>query len=368
MKVFHTSVSWWFFTGVRMTASFLTSPGLFSVFWPISTLLYFGWSPLILLFPSPSVLESNLWLLYWAHQLQLVSASLSCSIVFCTLARSVTHLSFRFPPILPCGQPERQNTLFDRFSLFFYLSIYLLFFFFFFFFFLTITRSGRLAEKRWSVCISKSREFGASHFLGRILGCVYTTSFCADFLQFWSLIRISCKNWLGLYPRLGVRENINYIYSLLKVFHTSVSWWFFTGVRMTASFLTSPGLFSVFWPISTLLYFGWSPLILLFSRIDSCIKSLVTVLSTLITIGISVTFMFHRVFVLSQGLLYISLYAINNNIWSKAFYFSFSLDCKVLAKRRFFSFCYWFCLVFRPFFGSRYSIVWTYFPLTIIFY
>ena len=37
--VFHTSVGWWFFTGVWVTASFLKSKGLFSVFWSISVML-----------------------------------------------------------------------------------------------------------------------------------------------------------------------------------------------------------------------------------------------------------------------------------------------------------------------------------------
>ena len=39
------------------------------------------------------------------------------------------------------------------------------------------------------------------------------------------------------------------IYSL-RVFHISVSWWFFTGVWVIASLLKSPGLFSEFWPFS----------------------------------------------------------------------------------------------------------------------
>ena len=34
--------------------------------------------------------------------------------------------------------------------------------------------------------------------------------------------------------------------TLLRVFHTSVSWWSFSGVWITASFLRFPGLFSVF--------------------------------------------------------------------------------------------------------------------------
>ena len=38
-----------------MIASLVKSPGLFSVFWPIAIMQYFGWFPFILLFPSPSV-------------------------------------------------------------------------------------------------------------------------------------------------------------------------------------------------------------------------------------------------------------------------------------------------------------------------
>ena len=41
-----------------------------------------------------------------------------------------------------------------------------------------------------------------------------------------------------------------YYYLLIRVFHISVSWWSFTGVRVTASLLKSPGLFSVFCPFS----------------------------------------------------------------------------------------------------------------------
>ena len=40
-----------------------------------------------------------------------------------------------------------------------------------------------------------------------------------------------------------------YYFTLLKVFPTSVIWWFLTGVWVTTSLLKSPGLFSVVWPI-----------------------------------------------------------------------------------------------------------------------
>ena len=55
-----------------------------------------------------------------------------------------TYVSFRVLSVLPCDQPERQSLLFDRFP----------------FFLLPITRSGRLAEIRWSIwifCVSFSR-------------------------------------------------------------------------------------------------------------------------------------------------------------------------------------------------------------------
>ena len=35
-----------------------------------------------------------------------------------------------------------------------------------------------------------------------------------------------------------------YYYSLLRIFYTSISWWFITGVWVTVSFLKSP----IFWP------------------------------------------------------------------------------------------------------------------------
>ena len=55
LRAFHISFRRWFFTGVWVTASLLKSPGLFTVFWPFSIMLSFGWSPLVRQFPSPLV-------------------------------------------------------------------------------------------------------------------------------------------------------------------------------------------------------------------------------------------------------------------------------------------------------------------------
>ena len=43
-----------------------------------------------------------------------------------------------------------------------------------FFFLLIFIRSGRLAEMKWSVCISKTRGVYVSHSPEHMLGCVYT--------------------------------------------------------------------------------------------------------------------------------------------------------------------------------------------------
>ena len=52
------------------------------------------------------------------------------------------------------------------------------------------------------------------------------------------------------------------LFTLLKVFHISVSWWFSSRVRVTTSLLKSPGLFLVLWPISTIV--STHPLIFMF--------------------------------------------------------------------------------------------------------
>ena len=79
---FYTNVSWWFLTGIQVTASFLKSPGLFLIFWPIIIIMFFECFIFFLLFPYHSVPLSILWWLHWAQQLQLVSSSLSCPIAF----------------------------------------------------------------------------------------------------------------------------------------------------------------------------------------------------------------------------------------------------------------------------------------------
>ena len=70
-----------------------------------------------------------------------------------------------------------------------------------------------------------------------------------------TIFQFLCFCWLllGLFvlPSLVIRVLWLLLFYLLRVFHISVSWWFSADVWVTASLLKSSGLFSVFWPIST---------------------------------------------------------------------------------------------------------------------
>ena len=72
LRVFHINFSWWSFTGVWVRENLFKSPGPFSVFWPFSIMLLFGWCPLDLQPPSHPVLLIILWWRQTKHQSQLV--------------------------------------------------------------------------------------------------------------------------------------------------------------------------------------------------------------------------------------------------------------------------------------------------------
>ena len=160
LRVFRAIVNRWFSTGIWVIASLLESQRLFSLFWPILTMLLFGWSPLVLLFPSPSVPVPILWWLYPVRDLLLVSPSLSCSIVFffSFLAKCWYLSLFSLFLVLLCHQPGRQSPVFGRFS----------------FFLLIIARSGRLAEFRWSFVSPNHWGVCESHSPGWIPVCAHT--------------------------------------------------------------------------------------------------------------------------------------------------------------------------------------------------
>ena len=71
------------------------------------------------------------------------------------------------------------------------------------------------------------------------------------FTDSFSLFIFTAK-WLEAFNIIII---IIIIYSF-RVFHISVSWWFFAGVWVTASLLKCPGLVSGFWPFLAMLSFG----------------------------------------------------------------------------------------------------------------
>ena len=98
----------------------------------------------------------------------------------------------------------------------------------------------------------------------------------------------------------------------MRFFHTTVSWQFLTGVWVTASLLKSSGFFSVFWSISIML------LSLISKSSNPCTNPLATVPSAPITIGITVTFMFHSFFSSLAKSRYLFLFSLSFSfiLWS----------------------------------------------------
>ena len=100
-----------------------------------------------------------------------------------------------------------------------------------------------------------------------------------------------------MYYRFSLYYYYYYYYQYFRIFHISVSWWFFTGVWVTASLLKPPGLVSLFWPSSAMLSFGQSLPVRQFQSPPGPFSyPLVTVPNVPITIGTIVTFMFHSFF------------------------------------------------------------------------
>ena len=134
-------------------------------------------------------------------------------------------------------------------------------------------RSVLLAGIRWSVCMPKSHRSLCESFSRTGTGlCIYHLFVWSNwnFLHISQWITLPTQSFLALYSFC-----VNLLHSLIiiiiiiiiiviysfRVFHISVSWWFFTRVLVTSSLLKSPGLFSVPWPSSIMLSFGWSPLV-----------------------------------------------------------------------------------------------------------
>ena len=92
--------------------------------------------------------------------------------------------------------------------------------------------------------------FLRSFQLHQLLNCPFISKFSSPFI-----------NPSVTVPRAPITIEINVINNIIiilpiRVFHISISWWFFTGVWVTASLLKSPGLVSGSWPSLAMLSFG----------------------------------------------------------------------------------------------------------------
>ena len=116
----------------------------------------------------------------------------------------------------------------------------------FLFFFFVNTKSGLLTWIGRSVYILKSLSIKCVSFARTVSGL------CNDHLLVWW--NITFLPWITfLTVSIHVLVLLFCYYLLIRVFHISFSWWSFTRVWVTASFLKFPGLFSAFWPFSIML-------------------------------------------------------------------------------------------------------------------
>ena len=140
-------------------------------------------------------------------------------------------------------------------------------------------RSGLLAGIKWSVCMLKSHSSLCESFSRTVAGlCIYH-------LLIWS-------NWT------------------LRIFHTIVSWWSFAGVWVTANFIRRPRL-SILADLNNDVARLVSVRTLIPNSFYPFTKSLRIVPSAPNTISITVTFMFHSLFVFSslEGSMHLSLFS-----------------------------------------------------------
>ena len=122
LESFHTSVSRCFPTGVWVTASFLKSLRLLSILVDLNNVVVWMVSTRSLISKTSSPYSNPL--------VTVSSAPITIGITVTFMFRSFfssqeilsTYFTFRFLSVLPFGQPERQNLLFDRFSFLFFVD------------------------------------------------------------------------------------------------------------------------------------------------------------------------------------------------------------------------------------------------------
>ena len=235
IRVFHISVSWCSFTGDWETASLLKSPRLFSVFWPFSIMLLFGWSPFGRHLPNLPGSLVNLYLPCQKHQSQLVLFSPWCSIVFFfRFSRRVAVLISLFTFFQFYSVVSRDSKVHNLAN--------------FLFFWLIIIRSGLLAEIMWSVCISKSHRSLCLSFSSTGAGlCIYH-------LLAWSNLNfLHISQWITLPTQSCLALNSFYA----NLLHSLIMW-------LMVSSLSPHSLYLLFCCVLSILALIWLVLIVLF--------------------------------------------------------------------------------------------------------
>ena len=133
------------------------------------------------------------------------------------------------------------------------------------------------------------------------------------------------------------------LFTPLEFFHISISCWFFTGVWVTASLLKSPGLFSVFWPLSEMVIWIVSTRPPTSKSSRPFNNPLVIEPKAPITIGTIVTFMFHSFFNSLARLKYLSFFS---HFFSFILWSAGTAKSTILQILCFFFLFFFFCFCF----------------------
>ena len=219
MRVYHTSVNWWFSTGGWGTGTLLKSPGLFLVFNNVVLWMIFT-HPLIFKSSTPytnpfvTIIIGVIVTIMFHNFFSSLARSRYLSLF--SLSDSFTLLSTR------SKKSTIRQVLFLSFFLSLFLFIYLFIYFIYLFFFwlsLGLVVWPTLDDPFVS---QNPKEFCTSHFLRRIQGCAYTIYYYCIRSGFFSVV-VTCGYYWGQSNRK--MDPVIYITNTLRYYfvHTSLT-------------------------------------------------------------------------------------------------------------------------------------------------
>ena len=275
LRVFHTSVNRWFFTRVWVTTSLRKSLQVSSTL--LRTWAYLSNAVVLMVSTRPIIfnIPVSLSTLWWLYQAQIgITVLLTFhSFFFSSLAwTGPLSLLFAFSQFYPEVAGTAKSTIRQFFWGFFLEGVLS-----------TIIRSGRLAEIRLSICISKSQISSCVSFFRTDSGlCIYH-------LLVWSNLNFLHNSQQMTFPTESCLVLNTFCDNLIHII-------MFYSLSDSKSSQVSRTLRSILIDLNTTVVWMVSTRPFIFKSSCTCTNSLVTVPRAPIPIGITVTFMFNSFF------------------------------------------------------------------------